>query len=132
MNARLGLALAAVSSCAAPRRPMPVEAISTVGTLEELMHVQATYADPQFGKIDAAAISEADFAGMVDAAKHLEATSKKLPDFSKGPEFDALAARLGEQAVALRAAAEAKNDGAARQALSSMKQACKSCHVKFR
>ena len=127
----LWLALGAFG-CAAPRRPMAVEAISGVRTLEDLMHVQATYADPQFDKIDAGTLSDADFSAMVDAARHLVATSGKIPDFSRGREFDALAGRLGERARALQAAAQAKDGPAARQVLASMKQVCKTCHARFR
>lgn len=126
------LLIAALAACAAPRRPMAVEAVSRVKTLEELMYVQATYADPQFKKIDAGVFSDADFAALIDAARHLQASSQRLSAFSKGAEFDALAGQLGEQARSLETAAQAKDAPGARQALSAMKQACKTCHTKFR
>ena len=125
------LLLATLVGCAAPRRPMAVEAVSGVKTLEELMRVQATYADPQFRKIDDV-LAEADFAALIDAAQHLQAAARRLPAFSKGAEFDALTGRLDEQAHSLESAARAKDASAARQALTAMRQVCKSCHTRFR
>jgi hypothetical protein len=118
-------------SCA-PTRTVTVEDIPKLAKLEILMDAQATYADPQFKKMKADALSDADFAQMVDAAKHLVATAKKLPDFSKGPEMTALAGKLGEKAAALETAATAKDKAGAQAALTEMKATCKECHSKFK
>ena len=96
------------------------------------MAAQATYADPQFKKMSGGSYVDADFAGFSDAAAHLQATALKIKDFSKGPDFDALAMRLYDQARALDAAAQAKDGAAARTTLAAMKATCKECHKKFR
>ncbi len=96
------------------------------------MDAQATAADPQFRKLRAASFSDADFSGFVDAGRRIELTSAKIVDFSKGPQFDAFAMRLNEQARALASAGQARDQAQARAALKAMKEVCKSCHSRFR
>ena len=115
----------------------PVGDIPKLGSLEDVMDNQMGAADPQFAKIGAATLSDADFAGFAQASERLLVTSARSKDFSKDfpkdpPGFEALAARLNEKAKALSAAAAAKDAAAAKAALTDMKATCKECHTKFR
>ena len=56
----------------------------------------------------------------------------KLKDFSKGAEFDLLTTKLNQLATQLGSAYANKDNAAANDALTAMKQACKDCHKKFR
>ncbi len=96
------------------------------------MDNQATVADPQWKKIGETSYADADWAAFALVSERIQATSLKTEDFSKGPEFDALAMRLNEKAKALGAAATAKDAAGASTALKDMKAACKECHSKFR
>jgi hypothetical protein len=125
-----------LSGCATPKFT-PVADIPKLTSIEDVMDNQMGAADPQFAKIGAATLSDADFAAFAQAAERLLATSAKTKDFSKdfpkGPaEFEALAARLNEKAKALGAAAGAKDAAAAKTALTEMKATCKECHSKFK
>jgi len=121
-----------LASCGPPTNNTPVEGIPKLKSLSELMDVQATAADPQFAKREQAAFTDAEFAAFVDTGAKIDATSKHIKDFSKGPGFDALASKLGESAGALSKAASGKDAAGARGALTSMKATCKECHSKFR
>jgi cytochrome c556 len=123
---------AAIAACGPPKMSTPVEEIPKLGSLTEVMRNQATTADPQFEKMDAKSFSDADYAAFATTAQRIEATSLKIKDFSKGPEFDALAMRLNEKAKALGVAANAKDAAASSTALHEMKATCKECHSKFR
>jgi hypothetical protein len=126
-------ALAALAaSCGPPVMNTPVEQIPNLKTLAEVMDNQATTADPQFKKIGEASYSDADFKAFEATSARLKVTSQKIKDFSKGPEFDALATRLGEKAAALGDAASRKDAAASSEALKEMKATCKECHSKFR
>ncbi len=116
----------------APKREVTPEEVQSLPSLKQVMDAQATYADPLLKKRNQAAFSDAEFAQMVDASARLVAMSAKAKDFSKGPAFDELAARLHGQAEALGAAGQAKDGNAARAALSSMKAICRDCHSKFK
>lgn len=120
-----------LSGCV-PKRDLQPDQIQQLGELEHVMHVQATVADPQFGKIGATTYGDADFAAFADVSTRIQATSKKTKEFSKGPEFDALADQLGKHAEALGAAAAAKDVKAASTSLAAMKATCKACHSKFK
>jgi hypothetical protein len=106
--------------------------IPKLTSLDDVMDNQSTAIDPQFKKIGAAKFEDADFAAFADASARLVATSLKIKDFTKGPDFDAIAMKLNEKAKALGAAATAKDTAAANAALGDMKAACKECHSKFR
>jgi hypothetical protein len=131
MRALIPIAAVCFFACA-PKKNTPLEDIPKLTKLSDVMDNQSTVADPQFKKIGAASYGDADWAEFADAGTRLQATSAKIKDFSKGPEFDALALRLNEKARALSDAAQSKDAGAASQALSEIKATCKECHSKFR
>jgi cytochrome c556 len=132
---RTAIVLATVTfglSACVTQRNVGVEEIPKLTKLEEVMDVQATYADPQFKKIGRTSFDEAEFTAFADAGARLQATALKLKDFSKGAEFDRLALALGEAARALADAASARNAAAASNALADIKLSCKTCHKKFK
>jgi cytochrome c556 len=116
----------------APKREVTPEQVQSLTTLTSVMDAQHTYADPLMAKRDQPAFSDAEFAQMVDASPRLASTSLKAKQFSKGPAFDELAARLHGQAEALGVAGQAKDAAAARASLSSMREICRECHSKFK
>ena len=122
----------ALISCGPPIKNTPIPEIASLTTLTDVMDNQATTADPQFKKIGSDKFTDEDFAAFAAAAERLVATGQKTKDFSKGPEFDALALRIKEKAEALGKAAAAKDGAAASTALTEMKATCKECHSKFR
>ncbi len=121
-----------IAACGPPRLSTPLPDIARLGSIEQVMDNQATAADPQFKKIGAESYSDADYAAFSEVSERIQATSTKLKDFSKGPDFDALAQRLNEKAKALGTAAAAKDKASASAALGEMKATCKECHSKFR
>jgi hypothetical protein len=127
----LSFSALAAFSCV-PKRDLPPDQIEKLGKLSEVMDVQSTVADPQFGKIGATSYGDADWAGFADMASRIQVTSRKIHQFSKGPEFDALADRLHSGAEALATATTAKDAHAASSTLSEMKATCKACHSKFK
>ena len=124
-------ALAAVH-CGAPITNTPVNDIPKLTSLETVMDNQATVADPQWKKIGETSYADADWAAFALVSERIQATSLKIKDFSKGPEFDGLAMKLNEKAKALGTAAAAKDAAGASAALGDMKATCKECHSKFR
>lgn len=124
-------ALAAVH-CGAPITNTPVNDIPKLTSLETVMDNQATVADPQWKKIGETSYADADWAAFALVSERIQATSLKTKDFSKGPDFDALAMKLNEKAKALGTAAAAKDAAGASAALGEMKATCKECHLKFR
>ncbi|CAN5254118.1 hypothetical protein BH09MYX1_BH09MYX1_67470 [soil metagenome] len=126
------LALAIAAGCAPPKNNTPVADIPKITKLSEVMEAQATTADPQFSKRDQEAFTAEEFAALGETGAKIEATSTHLKDFSKGPEWDALALRLNGTAVALSKAATDKDAAGARKALTEMKATCKECHSKLR
>lgn len=116
----------------APKKSTPIAEIPQLTKLDDVMANQATTADPLFKKIGQDSYSAEEFAAMEDASTRLQATSLKIKDFSKGPEFDAAAMKLNEKARALGDAAKGKDAAAAGAALKQIKTACKECHTKFR
>lgn len=125
------LALAAVH-CGAPVTNTPVNDIPKLTSLAIVMDNQATVADPQWKKIGDKSYADADWAAFTLTSERIQATSLKIKDFSKGPDFDALAVQLNEKAKSLGTAATAKDAAAASAALADMKATCKACHSKFR
>jgi cytochrome c556 len=123
---------AAAPAACVPKRDLPPAEIQKLGRLKDVMDVQATVADPRFSKIDEASYTDTDWAAFADVGERIQVTSTKIKEFSKGPEFDALADRLHQKAEALSAAASAKNARGASSALAEMKATCKTCHKKFR
>lgn len=128
----VSLAAAALAACGPPVNNTPVEGIPKITSLTELMDVQATTADPQFGKASQESFTDAEFTALAETGAKIDATSKQLKTFGKGPEFDALGLKLNEQANGLSKAAASKDAAGARAALTEMKATCKECHSKFR
>lgn len=134
---RSAVAFALVASlgllaCKPPHRDVPAKDVPALGKLDDVMDVQATVADPWFGKLDATSFSDADFTSLADVGERIQATSARTKAFSRGPGFDALADRLGGTAKQLGEAAAQKDAKAATAALAAMKATCKECHSKFR
>jgi cytochrome c556 len=127
----LCLALAATAGCV-KQRNLTAEEIPKVTTLEDLMDVQSTVADPQMKKAGQASYADADWTAFADAGSRLQVTSAKIKDFTIGAEFDALAVQLNAKAKALADAAQAKDVAAASKALAEMKDTCRTCHTQFK
>jgi cytochrome c556 len=123
---------AALAACGPPHRDVPAADVPKLTSLEHVMDVQATIADPQMKKAGAASYTDADYADFAEVSNRIQATSTKAKEFSKGPEFDKLADRLHETAAALGKAAAAKDQKASSEALATMKATCKECHSKFK
>jgi hypothetical protein len=121
----------AMAACAPPKLATPIAEISALPSLDKVMDNQATAADPLFAKTGGP-YSDEDYAAMAAAGERIQATSTKIKDFSKGPEFNALADQLNGHAKELQAAGTAKDQAAATKALTEMKSTCKTCHSKFR
>jgi hypothetical protein len=115
-----------------PKRDLPPDQIQKLGTLAEVMQVQATIADPQFKKIDSASFGNDDWIAFNDLGSRIQVTSEKARQFSKGPDFDKLAERLGQTGAELVDATQARNVAGVNQALAEMRVICKTCHAKFR
>ncbi len=126
------LTFLAAASCGPPHRDTQVADIPKLTSLDAVMDTQATIADPQMKKAGQTAYTDADWAAFTDLSVRLDATSLKIKDFSKGPEFDGFAMKLNGTAKALGAAASAKDAAKASAALVDMKATCKGCHSKFR
>ena len=107
--------------------------IPTAQTLRPVMWSQAELADPAFKKIKAPAYSDADWTAFDALGQRLQISSAKLrQDFSKGEDWNALAAALGVHAGELVDAAKAKNHQAASAALVATRVTCRACHNEFR
>lgn len=120
------------AACGPPHRDVASADVPKLTSLEDLMDVQATVADPQMKKAGSATYSDADFAAFQDVSNRIQATSTKAKEFSKGPEFDQFADRLHETAAKLGTAATAKDAKGSSDALTEMKATCKGCHDKFK
>jgi cytochrome c556 len=121
-----------LASCAPPKNNTPVDQIPKLGSLKEVMDVQATTADPQFKKTDQAAFSAEEYASLSETARKIDATSRRIKDFSMGKDFYTLADLLNGHAATLSKAVEAKDDKGVRDSLQAMKATCKECHSRFR
>jgi hypothetical protein len=131
LHRSLVLVVVALAGCF-PKRDLPPDEIQKLDALAKVMDVQATIADPQFGKIGNASYTDADWGAFADVGSRLQVTSQKTKQFSKGPEFDGLADQLHTKAEALTTAATSKDAKAASDSLSQIKATCKTCHSKFR
>ena len=126
------VAAALAASCGPPHRDVAAADVPKLASLSEVMDSQATIADPQMKKVGAATYTDADYAAFAEVSNRIQATSTKAKEFSKGPDFDKLADRLHETAVALGKAAGAKDAKASSDSLATMKATCKECHSKFK
>lgn len=129
---RLSVVASLAFAACTPVLSTPIAEIPKLTSLKEVMHNQATVADPQWGKIGADAYTDADYAAFAELAERIGATSLKIKDFTQGADFDALAVRLHEKADALGVAVKAKDLAATSGSLKDMKATCKECHSKFR
>ena len=96
------LCLLFVVACSAPQRDYDADKIAAVKDLDELMHVQATVADPRFKmakKLSGKELSGNDFEAFIDMGRRLQLTAKRLPEFSRGEEWNGFAKQLGDQAI---------------------------------
>jgi len=132
MLAVLVAGAAAAAACGPPMKATPVEEIPKLSKLGDVMDNQSTAMDPLFKRIGQSTFTDDDWAAITAAATRVQATSLKIKDFSKGPEFDALAMKLNQLASELSNTYATKDAGAANTALSGMKATCKECHKKFR
>ena len=128
----IGLVLVAGAACGPPMKNTPVEEIPKLSKLGDVMDNQATTMDPLFKKMDQPTFTDEEWAQITAASSKIQATSLKIKDFSKGPEFDALAMKLNQQAATLGSAYASKDVNSAHQSLKDMKATCKECHKKFR
>jgi hypothetical protein len=128
----LALLLVGGVACGPPVLNTPVEEVPKLTKLEDVMANQSTVMDPLFKKMDEPSFTDDEWAAFTAAAAKVQATSLKIKDFSKGPEFDGLAVKLNTYATALASSYAAKDVNSARQALHDMKATCKECHKKFR
>jgi hypothetical protein len=124
-------AVVAVAACSHPQRDVSAADVPKLTSLTDVMDVQSTIADPQMKKSGAASYTDADYAAFAEVANRIQATSVKVKEFSKGPEFDKFADQLRETAVALGKAAAAKDAKASSDSLATMNATCKACHAKF-
>lgn len=115
-----------------PHRDLQPDQIEKLDKLDEVMDVQATVSDPQFKKIGQASYQDADWAAFADMSNRLQATSHKIHQFTKGPDFDKLADELHLHAEELGKGAAAKDAKGSSDALASIKATCKTCHSKFK
>ena len=122
----------ALVACGPPHRDVAAADVPKLKSLEELMDVQATIADPQMNKAGAASYTDGDYASFIDVSDRIQATSLKAKEFTMGPEFDQFADKLKETAASLGKAASAKDAKASSDSLLAMKATCKSCHSKFK
>jgi len=125
------LLLVVLVSCV-PKKDLPPDQIRALTSLDDVMKVQATIADPQFKRIDAGQYGDDDWRAFADLGSRIQVTAEKAKQFSKGPDFDRLADRLGQTGADLVTATEARNASGASQALTEMRVVCKTCHAKFR
>ncbi len=132
VTAALGATGLSLVACGPPHRDVAAADVPKLGSLRDLMDVQATTADPQMKKAGAEAYSDADYAAFAETANRILATSTKAKEFTRGPEFDAFADQLHDSATKLGAAASAKDAKGASDALGTMKATCKGCHSKFK
>src|SRR4051794_15553302 len=107
-------------ACGPPKLATPIADIPKLISLDQVMDNQATVVDPQWKKIGETNYANADFAAFTEVSQRIQATSLKIKDFSKGPEFDALALKLNEHAKTLGVAAAGKDATGASNALKEM------------
>src|SRR3954468_3318855 len=78
----------ALAASCVPKRDLPPDQIEKLDKLDEVMDVQATVADPQFKKVGNATYTEEDWPASADLEKRIQVRSRKIHQFSKGPDFD--------------------------------------------
>jgi hypothetical protein len=118
-----------------PKQDYSVAELGKLESLEELMRVQASVADPLFAKRKQSVFSKEEFEAMYGGSMRLKATASRLRDHFAGkfgPRFSGFASQLLDGATELGNAAAAKLEQKSSAALESMKQACAGCHKAFK
>lgn len=128
----LSLAALGAIACSPPVMNTPIDDIPKLKTLDEVMDNQATVADPAMGKRDQETFTDEEYASFGPVSTRIQALAPKIKDFTRGPEFDKLADKLGETAKALGEAATAKDAAKTSASLKEMKATCAKCHSDFR
>lgn len=128
----LPVVVAVVTAGCIGQHDLPPQEIEKLARLSDVMRVQESVAEPQFKKLGTGQYSDADWAELTDTSVRIKSTSRKMLQFSKGPEFDLMARQEESAANKLGAAAAAKSTEAANSALTEMQNACKACHARFR
>ncbi len=101
--------------------------------IKDVMWTQAELADPAFKKISAPIYTDADWVALIATGKRLQISSAKIKrDFSKGPDWNALADHLSNGASGLTTAAEARDGKAVTAALIATRNSCRACHKQFK
>ena len=121
--------------CSVPVRDYTVEQIGVVEKLDELMHVQATVADPRFKLAAARAgqdLTDEEWGQFADMGTRLTATVRRIAKFSKGADFDRWNAQLGDQAARLRRLVRERQRDASLQLVGEMRKTCADCHRQFK
>ena len=124
-------------ACAAPNRPYDVDQIGTLDNLEDLMDVQATFADPAFDRLDGLGdgeLADADWQMFHTMGTRLVATSSRIRalGLSQGEDFDAWNNDLGMRAGQLAQAADVRDRANVVANAKAIRAACKACHDKYR
>jgi hypothetical protein len=120
-----------------PEKAYSPDEVGTIDSLQELMRINASKADPLFGKRDQQSFTEAEWAAMADTGVMVEATGKRTAERHGGQGnyddgFVDYANQLATSGKALADAAGSKDPSGARQALTDMRNACKACHGVYR
>ncbi|MFT7669296.1 MAG: hypothetical protein ACI8X5_001996 [Planctomycetota bacterium] len=123
-------------ACAAPHRDYDPQQIEGALTLEELMDVNASVADPLFKlgkKLRDSEITDEHWALFNDMGQRLHLTSLQVKTkFSKGPGFDAYLDELNEQSVELIHASLATDKSRTLDLLVEIKNTCAACHDEYK
>ena len=134
---RLAIATLVVCGCLPkPQKDYAPEEVASIRELQEVMRVQAHWADPQFGKRDQQRFSDAELGALEKTGVMLQATAKRVQGFAGQGEFDdgfkEYATRLEQHARSLEQAAAGKDAAKVRAALEQIRETCKSCHGVYR
>ncbi len=132
----VALAIATASCLPPPKKAYSAEEIGGIDSLEELMRVNASKADPLFGIRDQTSFTDDEFARMVDAGAKIEASGTRSAGFAGTGDYDDgfadFSNKLSAQGKALADAGTAKDAAAASKALNDMRGTCKGCHGVYR
>ena len=116
-----------------PEKAYSPNEVAGIESLEELMRVNASKADPLFGIREQTSFTEGELASMADAGVMIEATAQRTAERFGGQGnyddgFVDYAKQLATHAKALSDAAGSKDAAAAGKALTEMRNTCRACH----
>lgn len=129
------LALIVAAACTVPVRNYDAAQIQAVTDLEELMHVNATVADPRFElaeDLEGQTPSTEQWADFLDMGMRLQVTSRQGMHFSMGEGFDAYMLKLGEQAAELEQAVRAQEAERSLNLVLDIESTCRDCHRQYK